>query len=213
VIPNGANTEIYKPMAPDPELRRSLGLEPGQYVVTYTGLHGLAHGLETVLETAHLLRDQPEIVFLMIGDGPEKAALVQRAGELGLPNLIFHGGVPDRELPRYLALADVGLHTSRRLAVCRGALPVKMFSYMACRLPVVLAVEGEAAELLAQAQAGVVVPPESPEALAEAILRLRSSPEAAAQYGRRGLAYVRSAYSRQALASRLTSLLADVRSM
>lgn len=207
LIPNGANTEIYEPGRPDSALRASLGLKEEHFVVIYAGLLGLIHGLESVLEAAALLAGDADVRFLLVGDGPRKRALKALAAERGLTNVIFHDAVPEVDLPGYIALADVGLHAQRRLEISKMALPVKMFSYMACQKPVLLAVEGEAAELARASGAGIVVPPEDPPALAEAILQLRDDPALRRRLGQNGRDLVVDRYSRTALAARLAGLL------
>lgn len=207
LIPNGANTELYTPQPLNQDLRRSWGIEPGRFVVLYAGLHGLAHGLETALLAADRLREHTEILFLFVGDGPQKAALVQQAEQMGLPNVHFHDALPEAELPAAIAMADLGLDTRRRLGISQGTLPVKMFSYMACARPVLLSIEGESTELLRRARAGVAVPPEDPAALARAILDLQSDPARRDELGRRGRAFVEAHYSRQGFALRLEQLL------
>ncbi|MDX1616612.1 MAG: glycosyltransferase family 4 protein [Candidatus Promineifilaceae bacterium] len=210
IITNGANTEIYRPLTAGSSLRRRLGLMRDHFVIGFTGLHGLAHGLETVLHCARLLREQSDIRFLLVGDGPVKEALVQQAREFDLTNIIFHPAVPELELPEYIGLLDIGLHTSRRVSVSAGTLPVKMFSYLACEKPVLLAIEGEAADLVRQAGVGLVVPPEEPEALAQAILRMRAGEVDRVAMGQRGRALVTARFSRQALARQLESVLQEV---
>jgi glycosyltransferase involved in cell wall biosynthesis len=207
LIPNGANTDLYSPQPINQALRRQLGISPNQFVIIYTGLHGLAHGLETALEAAGCLRDQPDILFLFVGDGPRKMVLKQLAQQMSLPNIQFHEAVPEVDLPSYIALADVGLDTRRRLAISEGTLPVKMFSYMACGRPVLLSIEGEAVQLLNQAQAGLAIPPESPEALVQAILNLRANPAMRATFGQNGRAFVETNFSRQKFACQLEQLL------
>jgi glycosyltransferase involved in cell wall biosynthesis len=207
LIPNGANTNLYTPQPINQALRRQLGISPNQFVVIYTGLHGLAHGLETALQAADCLRDQPDILFLFVGDGPKKMALMQLAQQMSLPNIQFHEAVPEVDLPKYIALADVGLDTRRRLAISEGTLPVKMFSYMACGRPVLLSIEGEAVQLLNQAQAGLAIPPESPKALVQAILNLRANPTIRATFGQNGRTFVETNFSRQKFACQLEQLL------
>jgi len=207
VIPNGANTDLYTPQPLNLELRRCWGIGPERFVVLYAGLHGLAHGLETALLAADELRAHPEILFLFVGDGPQKAGLVERAGQMGLPNVLFHDALPEDELPAAIAMADVGLDTRRRLGISQGTLPVKMFSYMACARPVLLSTEGESTALLRRAGAGVAVPPEDPAALARAVLELQADPALRAELGHKGRAFVQAHSSRQGFARQLEQLL------
>ena len=209
-IPNGADTELFRPVARKAELRERLGFAPDDFVVAYTGLHGLAHGLETVIDAAERLRDEPRIRFLLVGDGPRKRRLEELARERGVDNVRFEDSVPESELPEWLAIADAGLDVRRCLPVTRGTLPVKMFSSMACELPVILAIEGEAAELVREAEAGLIVPPEDSAALAKAVRALARDPERCRAMGRRGRALVVAEYSRAALAVRMEAVLREV---
>jgi len=142
-----------------------------------------------------------------VGDGPQKAAMVERAGQMGLPNVLFHDALPEEELPAAIAMADVGLDTRRRLGISQGTLPVKMFSYMACARPVLLSTEGESTALLRRAGAGAAVPPEDPAALARAVLELQADPALRAELGHKGRAFVQAHYSRQGFARQLEQLL------
>ncbi len=108
----------------------------------------------------------------------EKSFLKEMCESRSINNVIFHDAVPEAELADYIALSDIGLHVQRGLEIARMAVPVKMFSYMACEKPVLLALEGEAAEILEAADAGIVVPPEDPPALADAILYYAGPPRA-----------------------------------
>ena len=114
LIPNGANTDLYTPLPIDQDERRRLGIGPDQFLVVYTGLHGLAHGLETALQAAGQLRLNPDVQFLFVGDGPRKPELIRMAQQMALANVHFHDAVPEVELPALIAAADVGLHASRR---------------------------------------------------------------------------------------------------
>jgi glycosyltransferase involved in cell wall biosynthesis len=207
LIPNGANTELFSPRPPDTDLRVKLGIAEDAYVVIYTGLLGLVADLDTMLEAAQLLQSEPTVVFLIVGDGPRGGALLEKAEEMRLTNVVFHPAVEECELPRFLSLADVGLHANRSLEICRGGLPVKLFSYMASGLPAVLAGEGEPQRLMETAEAGLVVAPEDPKALADGILAMKAQPDASKRYGEAGVAYVRARYSRRDLAQRLVETL------
>lgn len=208
LIPNGANIELYRPTPINQALRQELGIGPDQFVLIYTGLHGLMHGLDTAVEAAHLLRDQADgLFFIFVGDGVRKPAMQARVHELGLQNVRFFPLQPEKELPGFITMADVGLSLGRKNPLSRGALPVKMFTYMACARPVLLAYEGEAAELINEAQAGIVVEPENPEALASAIMQLKRDQALCQQLGSNGRQVVVEKYSRQAQSQQLVQLL------
>jgi glycosyltransferase involved in cell wall biosynthesis len=210
VIRNGANVELFRfdPVARH-DLRDRLALNDS-FVVVYAGLLGIAQGLEATLEAASLLAAaEPAVHFLFIGDGPVKRALQERAKSLGLANVTFLSSQPREAIPGYLSAGDAALVplTKKRLL---GALPSKMFDAMACQRPVVLSAEGEACQVLDQANAGLIVPPEDASAMAEAILRLRDDPLLCAAYGQNGRDAVIADYSRQAQAQQLVRLLQEV---
>lgn len=188
-LPNGVNTRLIHPMAPDELLCRQLGLTRKR-IVLYAGNHGYAGALDQVLDAANALAHHERIHFLLVGDGPQKVQLQARAREMGLTNVTFLDPVPLEELPQIISLAECAIVTLRRANVMRGARPAKALVMMAAAKPIVLAAEGEAAELLARAEAGYVVPPENPEALAQGIRTLLSDPAAARQMGLNGRAFI-----------------------
>lgn len=190
-LPNGVDTRLIAPVPPDEELRRQLGLARKR-VVLYAGNHGYAGALDQILDAAKVLEHHERIHFLLIGDGPQKADLKNRAREMGLANITFLDPVPLHELPKIIALAECAVVTLRRAKVMRGARPAKALVMMAAAKPVVLAAEGEAADLVTQAAAGFVVPPENPAALARAIRTMLSDPVAAHSMGANGRSFIQS---------------------
>lgn len=210
VIRNGANTDLFQF---DPDARRRMRHElqlQDKFVVVYAGLLGVAQGLHAVLEAAHdLMHQAANVQFLLIGDGPVKAKLQEQAQDLKLTNTIFLPAQPRETIPGYLSAGDAALIplTRRRLI---GALPSKMFDAMACQRPVILSADGEACQILQEAEAGLVIPPEDPTALAEAILYLHNNPEFCISCGQRGREMVVTAYSRQAQAEQLVQLLEQI---
>jgi glycosyltransferase involved in cell wall biosynthesis len=209
LIPNGANTDLfhYQPDA-GAAMRRELGLDD-RFLVVYAGIHGIAQGLETVLQAAQRLEDihASNIHFLMIGDGPCKADLLKLKTEMVLSNVTMLDAQPRETIPAYLSAADVALVPLRKLELFKGALPSKIFDAWACECPIVLSMEGEARRVLERAQAGVYVEPESPVALAEAIQALSRDRDRCREYGENGRRFVVRHYSRQAQAQRLAALL------
>lgn len=210
LIPNGANVELFQPReTARARLRQELGLE-GRFVAIYAGIHGIAQGLETVIEAAALLKDDPTIHFLLVGDGPKKAELINLAQRYNLPNLTFIPEQPRETIVDYLSAADVALIPLRNLDLFKGALPSKIFDAWACELPVIINVEGEATRIILQAQAGISIPPENPQALAEAVRSLSTQKGACREMGKRGREFTLQRFSRQSQAQRLAQSLENL---
>lgn len=210
LAPNGANVTLF---AYQPEgrarLRNELGLDE-KFVAVYAGIHGIAQGLESVVETANRLREDSTIHFLFIGDGPKKAEVAALTAGLALPNITLIPEQPREAMPAFLSTADAALIPLKKLELFKGALPSKMFDAWACERPVLLNVDGEARRVLDEAGGGLFVPPEDPAALAEAILRLQADPGGREAMGRRGRAYTEQNFSRQAIAEKLVARLQSV---
>jgi glycosyltransferase involved in cell wall biosynthesis len=211
LIPNGANTESFRP---DPQAGAALRAELGfrnKFLVVYAGIHGVAQGLETVLQAARLLslrlQEVPEVHFLFVGEGPKKDELLDLRNKWGLSNVTMLPEQPRSRMSAYLSAADVALVPLRRLELFQGALPSKMFDAWACGCPVILSIDGEAREVLEQADAGVFVEPEDTGEMAQVILQLKDDPDRLRRYGEHGRRFVEAHYSRQQLAARLETLL------
>jgi glycosyltransferase involved in cell wall biosynthesis len=209
IIPNGADSEVFRDLEKYNGIRESLSLGR-KFVVSYIGTHGLAHGLETVLDCADRLRAVKDIAFLFVGDGAERERLLQRAESLQLENVHFLGVQPRDRIPYYLATSDVSLVPLRRKGLFQKVLPSKLFEIMGCSRPVILGVEGEARAAVQSAEAGLCVRPEDPEDLTEAILTLYRNPDMADELGRNGRRYVRRHYCRDRLARTYFNLLHEV---
>lgn len=210
LIPNGANPSQFQP---DREgaaaLCADLGLK-GKFLVLYAGIHGVAQGLETVLETARQLQGQaPDVHFLFVGEGPKKQELLALRSHWGLANVTMLAEQPRARMPAYLSAAHVALVPLRRLEIFQGALPSKMFDAWACGCPILLSIGGEARQVLERADAGVFVEPEDAGQMAQALLQLKGEPERLHRYGENGRRFVEEHYSRQRLAARLEALLLE----
>jgi glycosyltransferase involved in cell wall biosynthesis len=209
LIKNGVDTDIFRPLDRYSPLRQQLGLN-GKFVCIYTGTHGLQANLSAVLQAAALLKPDPDIAFLFVGDGAEKPKLRQIKQEQSLSNVIFLDPQPRELIPHLISLADVGLVHTRSEAFFEGYLPVKMFEYMACGCPVVVANNGEARQLVEEARAGVWAEPGNPSSLADTLRGLRADPAWRAQLGANGAQYAAHNLSRDMLAAQYERLLAAV---
>jgi glycosyltransferase involved in cell wall biosynthesis len=169
----------------------------------------MAHGLDTVLDAAHILRADKRIMFLLVGDGAERQRLIQRRDEMGLDNVQILGQRPKSDMPAIWAATDASLILLRRDDLFRKVLPSKMFEAMAMRRPIILGVEGEARELLEEARAGLAMTPESADELAAAVKRLADDPVEADTLGAAGQAHVHAHYDRTKLALRYLDLMEE----
>ena len=183
VIKNGANLELFTQAGDEEDCKRRYGLD-GRFVAAYVGTHGMAHGLDTVLDAAELLSDDPRIVLLLVGDGAERERLEQRKREMGLGNVIMLGQQPKDAMPGIWAATDASMILLRRSDLFKTVLPSKMFEAMAMGRPIVLGVEGEARALLDEAGAGIGITPQSAEELAAAVKRLADDRELRARLRR-----------------------------
>ncbi|MCB9011624.1 MAG: glycosyltransferase family 4 protein [Actinobacteria bacterium] len=174
-------------------------------VAMYVGAHGTYSSLDTVLQAADLLRDRPDIQVLLVGDGDQKARLQELAASLDLPNVRFVDAVPKREVPGWLARADIALLPYQDRELFAGALPNKVFDYLAASRPILAAApEGELTRLVRSADCGVCVPPERPEAMAAAIRELADRADRDA-LGARGHQVALRDYDRRTLAARFVA--------
>jgi glycosyltransferase involved in cell wall biosynthesis len=187
------------------------GARPVPGRVVYCGTIGMGHAVGTLIEAARMLEQADgghEIVI--VGDGAERAELEERARQLGLRSVTFAGRLPRGELPELLASADVAVATQRDLPLLADALSTKVLEYMAAARPVVAAASGWTAEVITRADAGVVCPPERPDALAEALARVTADPERARTMGLNGRRYVEANLTRRIAVERLERALAAI---
>ena len=197
VIPNGVDDELFRATGPEHRLRCTRLLQ-GRFIVGYVGNHGLAQGLDTVLDAADRLRGDA-VAFLLIGEGVEKSRLERKAREARLDNVRFLRGVPRRRVPGLLAACDAGLVILRDDPLFYITIPSKLYEYMAAGKPVLCSVGGETAGLVEAARCGRVVPPSDGAALADAVRALARDPAACAAMGESGRASVCERFSTAAM--------------
>ncbi len=170
----GADTARFDPALRSTNVRSAI-LGDESVIAVYAGLHGLAQGLDQVLDAAELLRDVRDLAIVLIGDGPVKSALRRSARQRGLSNVRFVEAIDPQDVPAILASADIALvPLGLRLP---GAVPSKLYEAMASGLPVVLVADGEPADVLAASGGGIAVNPGDAEGLATALGQLAGSRE------------------------------------
>jgi colanic acid biosynthesis glycosyl transferase WcaI len=210
VVENGVETSLFSRLTPNLAIRRALGAEE-KFVASYIGTMGNAHGLETLLEAATLLRESaPQVLFLLVGEGAEKARIVSLARSRGLRNVRFVGQQPREKIPAYITASDACLVLLKKSELFKTVLPTKMLEFMSCARPVILGVDGHARKVMEEANAGIFVTPEDPAALADAVIRLAADHALCESLGRNGRQHVLQHFSRQNTAKLYLDVLQDL---
>ena len=207
-IPNGVDLAAFT--GPLEDLPQSLRWVEEHPTFVYAGAHGPANGLDKVLDAAAILteRGENEVKLLLVGDGPSKAALQQDATDHELSNVVFHDPIPKELIPSLLRRCAGGLMILKNVELFQyGVSPNKLFDYLASGLPVITNVGGEVARIVTDADAGIVVPPDDPGALAGVLARVTRSDVGTGS----GLDYVRKHHHRAELADRLARVIEGVR--
>lgn len=210
VIPNAADTEVFSPGPKDNWVRQKYGWG-NKFVLLYAGTHGISHNLDRLLDLAQLLRNEhPEIRIVLMGDGMAKPSLVERARREYLDNVQFMD-IQSRETTKdYLNAADVCVAILQKLDSFKIVHPGKLFDYMACGRPIVVAIDGLARKLVMEAGAGIYADPENIEGLKAAALKFYSDPDSCARCGSSGYRYITTHYTRQALSDSFLQILSAV---
>jgi glycosyltransferase involved in cell wall biosynthesis len=190
-LPNGVDLDLFKPSAPDTQLLQELGIGDKK-VILYAGTLGFAQGLEVALQAMQMLQTElPDLLLILIGSGSERTKLVDIARQEHLVNVKFLDPQPPEYIARLYTLAYAGFASLKKLPLFEGARPSKLFPVMAAGKPVIYSGAGEAARLVREdANAGIIVPPEEPQALAQALRELSNNPQLANQLGANGRRYV-----------------------
>lgn len=168
-IPNGCDLDIF---ATDHQSWRPEQVSGNDLMAIFTGTHGLANGLDAVIDAAVELqkRGRNDIKLVLVGDGMQKQSLVARAKQLELTNVIFHEPVNKNKLAGLMASADIGLQILANIpAFYYGTSPNKFFDYIAAGLPVLNNYPGWLADSIADRKCGFAVLPENPSAFADAL--------------------------------------------
>lgn len=197
IVPNGCDIKLFKTGKSRPW--RPQLVTANDFMAVFIGTHGAANGLHAVLDAAAILkrRSRTEIKLVLVGDGKYKSELVARKKAESLHNVIFHDPIPKQKIPALLAGADLGLQCLTNVpAFYFGTSPNKFFDYIAAGLPVLNNYPGWLAELITESDCGFAVPPNNPEAFADALEIAASDPNKLARQGKAALKLARKKFDR-----------------
>lgn len=172
VIENGANLELFDPEIKVPELKSKLGFDD-RPLVGYIGTHGMAHGLDFIVES--ISSEKIDFVnFLFIGDGAEKPKVKALAERYKLENVKFIDPIAKNQIPQYLSIIDISLIPLRKSDTFKTVIPSKIYETCAMHIPILLGVKGEAERLIKKYDVGVCFEPENAQDFKEKIYRMIS---------------------------------------
>lgn len=206
LVTNGVDPKMFNPEDRGTRFRQNNGLQDA-YIVLYAGAHGVSNDLEVVLKAAGLTASDPRIVYVLVGDGKEKANLQNTARELHLDNVLFVPPVPKDEMSGVMAAADACIAILKPVEMYKTTYPNKVFDYMAASRPVLCAIDGVIREVVETARAGIFIQPGNPQALADAVIYLVNHVEEGSQMGMNGRAHVVEHFNRAKNAVDMENLL------
>lgn len=184
---------------------------PDVFTVVFTGNVGEAQDFPSILNAASLLKDNPSIRWVVVGDGRASAWVREEIARRGLgERVLMVGRFPLERMPSFLRHADALLVSLRPDPVFALTIPGKVQSYLQAGIPIVAMLDGEGARVVEQAEAGIALPAGDASGLAQAIIKLAAlDADSRAEIGRRGSNYAAQEFDRDRLISRLEQTLAD----
>ena len=175
VVLNGVDLSKYKPL---PEKDKAFAEEfqlQGKFVAGYVGTHGLAHALDSIIEAAELLKAEDDIRIVFAGGGADRARLEKLVEARDLSNVVMIPKQPKEKMQKVWSVCDVSLVSLRDTPLFSTVIPSKIFESMAMGLPIIISVpEGESTQMIRNQKAGLVISPENPNRLAEALLNIKN---------------------------------------
>jgi glycosyltransferase involved in cell wall biosynthesis len=202
-IPNAADFDISDQLVEcnvKSDIREKYQLQD-KFIITYVGAHGVANCLGQVLDTAKLLYDT-KVVFILIGNGMEKPALLKRVEDENIHNVIFIDSVPKTEVFKYILSSDMGASILKKAEAFKTVYSNKTFDYFACKRPVFMLIDGVSRKLVEEASAGIYVEPENPEAFANAINEYLNDANRIYQEGQNGYEFAKENFDRTVLSEK-----------
>lgn len=202
-FPNSAE-DLYRPIARSSENVLPINLPKG-FRVMFAGNIGVAQDFQTILDAAELVKEHDDIHWIIVGDGRMRLWVEEEIEKRQLTNNVHLAGkYPAEKMSLFFAGADVMLVTLKKEPIFTLTVPAKVQSYLACARPVIAALDGEGARIIDEAKAGIICPPEDPEALSRAVLAMCHTPlKEREAMGKRGREYFELHFDRSMLMKQL----------
>ena len=211
MVPNGCDLEMFQSV--EKTYQFPFERQANTLIACFTGAHGMANGLDKVLDAAQALKERQvnNIKLVFVGEGKVKPGLKQRAEEQGLDNCVFMDAIPKNELVGLLHEADVGIMPLANVpAFYYGTSPNKFFDYISCGLPVLNNYPGWLAEMIGEYGCGVAVPADDPQAFADALEDMANNTEQLKEMGEQGKRLAKDKFDRDKLSDDFANVLEEV---
>ena len=211
-IPNAADFPIADQVSSNfdaKDFRCKHNLE-GKFVITYVGAHGIANHLIQVLKTAEIIQDT-NVLFLLIGEGEQKEALMEDAKNRELANIRFLDKMPKNEVFEYILASDMGASILKKTEIFKTIYSNKTFDYFSCKKPVLMVIDGISRKLVEEANAGIFIEPENPTDFADKIRQCIENQDLLRMQGESGYQHAKTHFDREILAKQYLTFLIEMK--
>ena len=210
IITNGADFSIMNQNNRSNEIRSKYGWED-KTVFAYFGAHGVANDLLQVVEVANKLKENNNILFVLIGDGMQKKMLQDKVSEYSLDNLQFIDSVPKNEVVDYIHAVDICMAILKKTDTFKTVYPNKVFDYMSCKKPVLITIDGITKELIETANCGLYSEPGNLNEFKNTVEKYINMPKSKLEdFGENGYSYVKEHFDREKLAIKYIKVIREV---
>jgi glycosyltransferase involved in cell wall biosynthesis len=206
MIPNGSDVDMFHPLDEGLNFRREHHLEH-QFIVMYSGAHGISNDLEVILTAAKMLKDKKQIRFTLIGDGKEKPALMKVAKAQDLSNVMFIDPIAKDQMAVALAASDICIAILKPIELFKTTYPNKVFDYMAAGRTILLLIDGVIRNVVEEARCGIFVQPGNPQKLVDAISWMINHPKERKKMGKSGRIYLEKHFNRNEIADTFNKVI------
>lgn len=213
LVPNGCDLSLFKPSSETLNSSLLPGLPENKKIVLFTGAHGVANGLDAILDAGKVLlkKNRDDILLILIGDGKMKPHLQRRVSKENIDNILFFDPIPKYQLANILSRADAGLMILANIpAFYYGTSPNKFFDYIASGLPVVTNYPGWLADMIQENQLGIVAKPEDPQDLATGIEKIVDDTDLRDMYSKNAREFAERTFSRKDLGDKFEAFLSNI---
>lgn len=209
VVHNGVDTELFRRISPA-EIQIPEKKQKGKFRVGYVGSLGLIHDMETLIKAAKLCESNPDVEFMIVGDGVKRQDMLASLDSIKPKNVTWVGMKAHTEIPHYISTFDVAVNPIHDSEAFKSIITVKFYEYLACEVPVISLAEGAQKRISDESGAGVVCSIGDAQALANTILGLASDPDGLRQMKKQTRKFIEKTFSRETQGQKLAHYLKDV---